>query len=119
MALSTSVDMAVDPGANRLPTWSFSPCGPSADPAGGGSHQADPRGAVDNFIGPQGGSAVSSTTDASDVAGATTETVEEAPEAIGDVWHRASSRLRDELAEGNYSAWFGRAKPVGLDGHTF
>jgi chromosomal replication initiator protein len=62
---------------------------------------------------------VNSTTDASDVASATTDTVEEAPESIGDVWHRASSRLRDELAEGNYSAWFGRAKPVGLDGHTF
>jgi chromosomal replication initiator protein len=42
-----------------------------------------------------------------------------APDNIKDLWHRASSRLRDELAEGNYSAWFGRAKPVALDGHTF
>ncbi|MQA99573.1 MAG: chromosomal replication initiator protein DnaA [Actinobacteria bacterium] len=63
------------------------------------------------------------TTEAGDLAGTETGTTEAAPEvapeAIKDLWHRASSRLQDELAEGNYSAWFGRAKPLALDGNTF
>ena len=35
------------------------------------------------------------------------------------IWKEASERLRSELKEGNFSAWFGHSKAVGLDGRTF
>jgi chromosomal replication initiator protein len=35
------------------------------------------------------------------------------------IWSQAAAQLRADLSEGNYSAWFGRAKPLRLDGNTF
>ncbi|MGH2779022.1 MAG: chromosomal replication initiator protein DnaA [Actinomycetota bacterium] len=35
------------------------------------------------------------------------------------LWDHASKLLRDRLSEGTFSAWFGRAKPLGIDGSTF
>jgi chromosomal replication initiator protein len=35
------------------------------------------------------------------------------------IWKDAAERLRSELKEGNFSAWFGHSKAVGLDGRTF
>jgi chromosomal replication initiator protein len=35
------------------------------------------------------------------------------------IWKDAAERLRTELKEGNFSAWFGHSKAVGLDGRTF
>lgn len=36
-----------------------------------------------------------------------------------DLWADAAEHLRSRLTEGNFTAWFGRAKPAGLDGTTF
>jgi chromosomal replication initiator protein len=36
-------------------------------------------------------------------------------EPAASLWERASQRLRTELSEGNYSAWFGQIKPLSLD----
>ncbi|MGH2826070.1 MAG: chromosomal replication initiator protein DnaA [Actinomycetota bacterium] len=35
------------------------------------------------------------------------------------LWEHASKLLRDRLSEGTFSAWFGRAKPLGIDGNSF
>ena len=35
------------------------------------------------------------------------------------IWKDAGERLRAELKEGNFSAWFGHSKAVGIDGRTF
>ena len=35
------------------------------------------------------------------------------------IWKDAAEQLRSELKEGNFSAWFGHSKAVGLDGRTF
>jgi chromosomal replication initiator protein len=35
------------------------------------------------------------------------------------IWKDAAEQLRTELKEGNFSAWFGHSKAVGLDGRTF
>nr|MDQ3957701.1 chromosomal replication initiator protein DnaA [Actinomycetota bacterium] len=34
------------------------------------------------------------------------------------IWERATQDLRLALSESNFSAWFGRTQPVGLDGNT-
>jgi len=36
-----------------------------------------------------------------------------------EIWIEAAERLRSELKEGNFSAWFGHSRAVGLDGRTF
>src|ERR671914_135691 len=36
-----------------------------------------------------------------------------------ELWQIASTQLRDELSEGNFSAWFDRSTPLGFDGQTF
>lgn len=36
-----------------------------------------------------------------------------------EVWARASLHLRQKLSDGNYSAWFGKSKPMAIDGNTF
>ena len=43
----------------------------------------------------------------------------EPPQPADQVWERASALLRDELSEGTFSAWFGQAHPLALDGTTF
>jgi chromosomal replication initiator protein len=35
-----------------------------------------------------------------------------------DIWERTSAHLRDELPEGNFHAWFSRARPLSLEGDT-
>ncbi len=35
------------------------------------------------------------------------------------IWRDASLHLRQKLSDGNFSAWFGKARPVALDGSTF
>src|SRR5688572_16281243 len=35
------------------------------------------------------------------------------------IWKDAAEQLRSELKIGNFSAWFGHSKAVGLDGRTF
>ena len=37
----------------------------------------------------------------------------------GRLWLEASDLLRRRLSEGNFSAWFGQARPISLDGSTF
>ena len=56
----------------------------------------------------------------------TKEAVEEVTPAGGvavlsadSIWKEAAERLRGELKEGNFSAWFGHSKAVGIDGRTF
>ena len=36
-----------------------------------------------------------------------------------ELWQIASTQLRAELSEGNFSAWFDRSTPLGFDGQTF
>jgi chromosomal replication initiator protein len=36
-----------------------------------------------------------------------------------ELWEVASTQLRGELSEGNFSAWFDRSTPLGFDGQTF
>jgi len=36
-----------------------------------------------------------------------------------DIWREAAEQLRSELKEGNFSAWFGHSRAVGIDGRTF
>jgi chromosomal replication initiator protein len=36
-----------------------------------------------------------------------------------ELWEVASTQLRGELSEGNFSAWFDRSSPLGFDGQTF
>lgn len=36
-----------------------------------------------------------------------------------DIWREAAEKLRAELKEGNFSAWFGHSRAVGIDGRTF
>ena len=36
-----------------------------------------------------------------------------------DIWRRASEQVRSELREGNFSAWFGHSRAIGIDGRTF
>ena len=36
-----------------------------------------------------------------------------------EIWGAAAEQLRAHLSEGHYSAWFGHAAPVGLEGDTF
>jgi chromosomal replication initiator protein len=38
--------------------------------------------------------------------------------AAATIWERAAQDLKLALTESNFSAWFGRAQPVGLDGDT-
>jgi chromosomal replication initiator protein len=52
-------------------------------------------------------------------AGLGTSEHEAPPSTASAIWQLASQDLRDRLPEGNYSAWFDRTKPVGLDGHVF
>ncbi|MGI8940616.1 MAG: chromosomal replication initiator protein DnaA [Actinomycetota bacterium] len=40
-------------------------------------------------------------------------------ERAEELWGRASSLLRARLSEGTFSAWFGQARPLGIDGSTF
>src|SRR5687768_6339923 len=35
------------------------------------------------------------------------------------IWKDAAEQLRSELKIGNFSAWFGHSKAIGLDGRTF
>jgi chromosomal replication initiator protein len=42
-----------------------------------------------------------------------------APASPEDLWARASTQLRSQLSDGNFSAWFGRAEPLSLTGNTF
>ncbi|MGH2735140.1 MAG: chromosomal replication initiator protein DnaA [Actinomycetota bacterium] len=35
------------------------------------------------------------------------------------MWNRASDLLQERLSEGSFSAWFGRARALGMDGQTF
>jgi chromosomal replication initiator protein len=39
--------------------------------------------------------------------------------AAGGIWERAASLLQERLSRGSYSAWFGRATALGIDGQTF
>ena len=39
--------------------------------------------------------------------------------AAQEIWDSASRELRRRLSEGHYSAWFGHARPLDLDGDTF
>ncbi|HEX2049009.1 MAG TPA: chromosomal replication initiator protein DnaA [Actinomycetota bacterium] len=41
------------------------------------------------------------------------------PPPADTIWTDAAVVLRDRLSEGNFSAWFGRARAVGLSGDTF
>ena len=41
------------------------------------------------------------------------------PDDANQLWEHASKLLRDRLSDGTFSAWFGRAKPLGIDGGTF
>jgi chromosomal replication initiator protein len=50
-----------------------------------------------------------------EVAGASTDPLPSADR----IWEDACTELRDALSEGNFSAWFSRTKPLGLDGSTF
>ena len=43
----------------------------------------------------------------------------EAMPSADEIWRRASEQLRSELREGNFSAWFGHSRAVGIDGRTF
>lgn len=36
-----------------------------------------------------------------------------------EIWGNASLHLRQKLSDGNYSAWFGKSKPIAIDGNTF
>ena len=36
-----------------------------------------------------------------------------------DVWDRAAEALKSDVSEGNYSAWFDRTQPVGIEGRSF
>jgi len=41
------------------------------------------------------------------------------PGDADQLWEHASKLLRDRLSDGTFSAWFSRAKPLGIDGDTF
>ncbi len=43
----------------------------------------------------------------------------EEPAQIESVWAAVSEELRTRLSEGNFSAWFGRALPVSIEGDVF
>lgn len=50
------------------------------------------------------------------------ESVEPEPSGYSDpdgLWEAAATALRGVLSEGNFAAWFGRARAVGIDGSTF
>ncbi len=42
----------------------------------------------------------------------------ESDHSAGTIWAGACSHLKAALSEGNFSAWFERSQPVGLDGNT-
>ncbi|HEV3472706.1 MAG TPA: chromosomal replication initiator protein DnaA [Actinomycetota bacterium] len=52
------------------------------------------------------------------IAASEPERTEPVPTA-DEIWRRASEQLRSELREGNFSAWFGHSRAVGIDGRTF
>jgi chromosomal replication initiator protein len=39
--------------------------------------------------------------------------------SAASVWQEAAEQLRDQLSEGTFSAWFGRATPLTIDAQTF
>lgn len=39
--------------------------------------------------------------------------------SAAELWDTARGHMREALSEGNFTAWFGRARAVGLDGSTF
>jgi chromosomal replication initiator protein len=49
----------------------------------------------------------------------TSATSEETGSPAHDLWRRVEGALRSDLSEGNYSAWFGRARPLELTTDTF
>ena len=58
------------------------------------------------------------TTDTEPPAGSTT-TVDPGTDAAAEIWTAASSILRTELPDGHFSAWFGRARPLRVEGNSF
>ena len=60
----------------------------------------------------------SSINDQSVEPGATIDLRTEGDASAADIWAAATKDLRLTLTESNFSAWFGRAEPVGLDGDT-
>jgi chromosomal replication initiator protein len=62
---------------------------------------------------------VTTTPPSADGTPSTADDQDVVPSSPEDLWTRAAAKLRSELSEGNFSAWFGRAEPLSLTGNTF
>ena len=54
-----------------------------------------------------------------DVSGPTTDAIEVGEGSATAVWEAACGILRSELPDGHFSAWFGRARPLQIEGNSF
>ncbi|MFN2595560.1 MAG: chromosomal replication initiator protein DnaA [Actinomycetota bacterium] len=54
-----------------------------------------------------------------DVTASASSEAPDPPASPQDLWSKTSIKLKEQISEGNFSAWFGSARGVGFEGGTF